>query len=124
MSDDGAIDEPVDEPVDGPVDGARGGSWLTYRYRLGGATAPAAGTIKAPSFLSATRRLVARRLGPLLGPEPAYLRLRAAGEEEVLVRITRGAAGAPATLAVVPADSHHFPEPPISPLPADEPAAP
>jgi hypothetical protein len=124
MRDDEAGAESADGPDEGPDDGARGASWLTYRYRLGGATAPAAGTIKAPSFLSAARRLLERRLGPLLGPGPAYLRLRAAGEEEVLVRITRGADGAPATLAVVPADSHHFPEPPTSPLPADEPAAP
>ena len=113
-------DAPADDPDDDSPSAARGGAWLTYRYRLGGASAPAAGTIKAPSFLSAARRLVARRLGALVGPEPAYLRLRAAGEEEVLVRITRAADGAPPALAVVPADSHQFAEPPASRPAADD----
>lgn len=89
----------------------RGGSWLTYRYRLGGGDAvDTAGTIKAPSFLSAARRLVTRRLAERLGAAPAYLRLRAAGEEEVLLRVTpaSGGAGAAASIEVVPRDAYAF----------------
>jgi hypothetical protein len=87
-----------------PGGAARGGAWLTYRYRLGGDDTPeAAGTIKAPSFLSAARRLVVGRLAGRLGAAPAYLRLRAAGERELLVRVEQGAGGprAPPRLAVV-----------------------
>ena len=97
-------DDEAEEP-------ARGGSWLTYRYRLGGGDAVAAsGTIKAPSFLSAARRLVARRLAERLGSSPAYLRLRAAGEEEVLLRVTpaSGGGGAAAGIEVVPRDAYAF----------------
>lgn len=87
---------------------ARGGTWLTYRYRLGGSAA-AHGTIKAPSFLSAARRLVAQRLADRLGDGPAYLRLRAAGEEEVLVRVTPAPHGHGAPrLEVVPSDAFDF----------------
>lgn len=100
-----------------------GGAWLTYRYRLGGdVTAEAAGTIKAPSFLTAARRLLARRLAGAIGPGPAYLRLRAAGEEEVLLRVVRAddvdGDGAP-QVEVVPTRSYHF-DPPAEPDPADE----
>jgi hypothetical protein len=103
--------EDADDADDAATDATpRGGSWLTYRYRLGGAdTAEASGTIKAPSFLSAARRLVARRLASRLGAEPAYLRLRAAGEEQVLVRVSRGPDGAP-RLDVVPSDAYRFGE--------------
>ena len=90
---------------------ARGGSWLTYRYRLGGGDAvEASGTIKAPSFGSAARRLVTRRLAERLGSSPAYLRLRAAGEEEVLLRVTPAAGGASASpgIEVVPRDAYAF----------------
>jgi hypothetical protein len=67
--------------------------WLTYRYRLGGpGIAEVSGTIKAPTFLEAARRVVRRRLTNVLATHPAYVRLRAAGEDEVLLRIT-GAAG-------------------------------
>lgn len=90
-----------------------GGGWLTYRYRLGGdAGAHAAGTIKAPSFLDAARRLVAGRLADRVGARPVYLRLRAAGEEEVLLEIARPA-GDPAarpTLTVVPSDRFAYGE--------------
>lgn len=94
-----------------------GGSWLTYRYRLGGNVArEVAGTIKAPSFLAAARKLLRQRLKDALGPGPAYLRLRAAGEDEVLLRVVRdeadaaSPAGAP-RVEVVPADAYHFAEP-------------
>ena len=98
-------DLPDDESDD---ETERGGSWLTYRYRLGGAaTPPAAGTIKAPSFMAAARRLMAERLGERLGDGPAYLRLRAAGEEEVLLEVTRDPVGRVA-LAVVPGDRFRF----------------
>jgi hypothetical protein len=64
--------------------------WLTYRYRFGAGTASdATGTIKAPSFGAAARRLVAERLGDRLGPAPAYLRLRAAGETEAWFVVSR-----------------------------------
>ena len=89
---------------------ARGEGWLTYRYRLGGGAAEASGTIKAPSFASAARRLVRQRLSGHLGPAPAYLRVRAAGEEEVLFRVTppgEGSAGAP-QLEVVPPGTYRF----------------
>ena len=106
---------PDDEPDDPPHNGL----WLTYRYRLGGDdTTPAAGTIKAPSFLSAARRLVARRLAAHLGATPAYLRLRAAGEQEVLLRVVRAGidpAGG-VQMDVVPFDRYHF-DPPAGPDP-------
>jgi hypothetical protein len=107
---DGAPDERDDDPDARP----RGALWLTYRYRLAGDDTPAAsGTIKAPSFLSAARRLVAGRLAGRLGASPAYLRLRAAGEEEVLLRVARPAheAHAAPEVTVVPADAYRF-EPP------------
>ena len=97
--------------ADEPRTGASGGTWLTYRYRLEGADTPAAtGTIKAPSFLVAARRALARGLGATIGPAPAHLRLRAAGEQEVLFRVTQaGVPGADALqLEVVPAGSHAF----------------
>ncbi|MGZ8491412.1 MAG: hypothetical protein ACXWZS_04305 [Gemmatirosa sp.] len=99
-----------DAHEDGTADAARGGAWLTYRYRLGGAATDVSGTIKAPSFLSAARRLVSRRLAAHLTAGPAYLRLRAAGEDEVLVRVTAtpdGAGRAP-RLEVVPSDVYRF----------------
>ena len=91
----------------------RGGRWLTYRYRLGGeGVAEASGTIKAPSFLTAARRLVDRRLADRLPSSSAYLRLRAAGEEEVLVRVTPAdAEGASRGLEVVPPGTYAFAEP-------------
>jgi uncharacterized membrane protein YvlD (DUF360 family) len=96
---------------DDAEDDARGGSWLTYAYRFGSATVPhASGTIKAPSFDEAARRLLARRLADRLGPEPAFLRLRAAGEQEVLLQVTRppdDPAARPA-LTVVPSDRFRF----------------
>ena len=97
--------------ADEPQAGASGGTWLTYRYRLEGADTPAAtGTIKAPSFPVAARRTLARGLGATVGPAAAYLRLRAAGEQEVLFRVTQtGVPGADALhLEVVPAGSHAF----------------
>ena len=104
-------DLPDDESGDEADDETgRGGSWLTYRYRLGGAaTPPAAGTIKAPSFMAAARRLMVERLGERLGDGPAYLRLRAAGEEEVLLEVARDPAGrASPVLTVVPGDRFRF----------------
>ena len=91
------------------TDDTSGGTWLTYRYRLGGGAADAQGTIKAPSFLSAARRLFERRLAAHLGAGPAYLRLRAAGEEEVLLRVTPApdGGGAPG-LEVVASDAFRF----------------
>jgi hypothetical protein len=65
---------------------------------------------KAPSFASAARRLVRQRLAGHLGPAPAYLRLRAAGEEEVLFRVTPpsgGSRGAP-QFEVVPPHTYRF----------------
>ena len=100
----------------------RGGDWLTYRYRLGGEGTPeAAGTMKAPSFRSAARRIlvreVARGLHDALGP--VYLRLRAAGEEEVFVRAVRADAAREAAwhVEVVPNGTYHFaaPAPPRDP---------
>ena len=114
----GASDDGPDERTDDRTESSspapeatRGGAWLTYRYRLGGADTPAAtGTIKAPSFLTAARRLLARRLGATIGATPAYLRLRAAGEREVLFRVSpTGMQGADALrVEVVPSGSHDF----------------
>ncbi|GLC24291.1 hypothetical protein [Roseisolibacter agri] len=96
-------------------DETRGGSWLTYRYRLGGGRSDAHGTIKAPSFLSAARRLLERRLAPHVGDGTAYLRLRAAGEDEVLVRVTPSPDGRGAPrLETVPSDAFDFGEPDVS----------
>jgi hypothetical protein len=97
---------------DAEAESGRGGRWLTYRYRLGGGDAPAQGTIKAPSFLSAARRLLERRLGAHLGAQPAYLRLRAAGEAELLLRVTPSSDGGGAPrLEVVPPETFRFEEP-------------
>ena len=97
-----------DEHDDETDDGARGGAWLTYAYRFGSATgAHASGTIKAPSFGAAARRLVAERLAERVGPEPAFLRLRAAGQEEVLLQVSRPAGGRP-MLVAVPSDRFRF----------------
>jgi hypothetical protein len=96
---------------DDDEDGASGGSWLTYAYRFGSATVPhASGTIKAPSFDAAARRLLARRLADRLGAEPAFLRLRAAGEEEVLLEVSRPPddPAARPTLTAVPSDRFRF----------------
>jgi hypothetical protein len=106
----GADDEPAETP-DATRGAGRGGEWLTYRFRLGGEDTPeATGTMKAPSFLSAARRILARGLVGTLGPTPAYLRLRAAGEEEVLLRVVRPDPGATAEprLDVVPGDAYRF----------------
>lgn len=109
----GAPDDLSDDVPDDAA-GARGGAWLTYRYRLGGGDAEAQGTIKAPSFLSAARRLLERRLAGRLGAGPAYLRLRAAGEREVLLRVTPAADARHAPrLDVVPADAFRFAEPDV-----------
>jgi hypothetical protein len=89
----------------------RGGAWLTYRYRLGGGAADAQGTIKAPSFLDAARRLLAGRLAAHLGAGAAYLRLRAAGEEEMLLRVTPAGDGGAPDVEVVPRDAFRFAEP-------------
>jgi hypothetical protein len=92
---------------------AGGGAWLTYRYRLGGeGTAEATGTMKAPSFLSAARRILARGLGATIDPGPAYLRLRAAGEQETLFRVSRTGPGASDALHVeiVPSATYTFAE--------------
>jgi hypothetical protein len=113
----------ADEPRTGASGRAGGGAWLTYRYRLGGADTPAAtGTIKAPSFLVAARRALARGLGATVGPAPAYLRLRAAGEQEVLFRVTQtGMPGADALrVEVVPAGSHAFARMADPPAAADD----
>lgn len=84
------------------------GSWLTYRYRLGGpGTREASGTIKAPAFLAAARRLIPTRLGEHLGPDGGYLRLRAAGQEEVLFRVRRDG-GRVVRFEVVPASRWTF----------------
>jgi hypothetical protein len=85
------------------------GSWLTFRYRLGGPDlVERRGTMKAPSFLDAARRIVARRFGDS-SPTIVYLRLRAAGEEELLVRVTPGAARDRAPrYDVVPPDAWRF----------------
>jgi hypothetical protein len=99
---------------DDDEDAGRGGSWLTYRYRLGGGASEAHGTIKAPTFMSAARRLVERRLADRIGAGPAFLRLRAAGEEEVLVRVTQAPDGGGAPrLDVVSRDAFDFGEPEI-----------
>lgn len=64
------------------------GTWLTYRYRFGGPSVPeTSGTIKAPTFLDAARRLIDGALARDVGDGIAYLRLRAAGEDEVLIRV-------------------------------------
>ena len=115
----GVRDDDTDDGGDLVDDGARG-AWLTYAYRFGSATVPhASGTIKAPSFGAAARRLLAERLADRIGSEPAFLRLRAAGEQEVLLQVTRpaGASGSPPTFVVVPSDHFRFerpeaPEPP------------
>jgi len=81
--------------------------------RLGGEDTPeATGTMKAPSFLSAARRILARGLIGTLGPTPAYLRLRAAGEDEVLLRVARPDPGPTDELRldVVPGDAYRFAE--------------
>ena len=107
MADDGWVEAEGDGDAGAPAPGER---WLTYRYRLGGAMAEAAGTIKAPSFADAARRLVRHRLARHLGPAAAYLRLRAAGEEEVLFRVTppvEGEGGG-ARLEAVPPDAYRF----------------
>ena len=107
----GGSDERTDEATESssPSPAAtRGGAWLTYHYRLAGPDTPAAtGTIKAPSFLTAARRVLARGLGATVGPTPAYLRLRAAGELEVLFRVSQtGGRGADALrVEVEPAGS-------------------
>ena len=66
--------------------------------------------MKAPSFGSAARRILARGLGATIGLAPAYLRLRAAGEQEVLLRVERTSAGAGAVprLVVVPNGTYQF----------------
>ena len=92
---------------------ASGAAWLTYRYRFGGEGTPeATGTMKAPSFLSAARRILARGLGDTVGPAPAFLRLRAAGEQEVLFRVDRATAGdaEPLRVEVVPSGTYQFTE--------------
>jgi hypothetical protein len=92
---------------------AGGGAWLTYRYRFGGEGTPeATGTMKAPSFPSAARRILARGLGATVGPGPAYLRLRAAGEQETLFRVERTGTGGDDALrvAAVPAETYQFAE--------------
>lgn len=119
-------------PTGRPAPAARGGEWLTYRYRLGGeGTVEATGTMKAPSFGSAARRIlartVARGLGDTLGAGPVYLRLRAAGEEEVLLRGVRDDADAAAAwcLEVVRNGTYEFAAPATRRDPThDEPAPP
>ena len=106
MADDGRVGEDDGEAGER----ARGGHWLTYRYRLGGGAADVSGTIKAPSFAEAARSLVRHRLARQLGAGPAYLRLRAAGQEEVLFRVTppgEGTGRGP-HLAVVPPGTYRF----------------
>jgi hypothetical protein len=118
-SDERLGDAPAGLPDQEWAGAGRGGTWLTYRYRFGGeGTAEASGTIKAPSVLTAARRLLARRgLADALGPEPAYLRLRAAGEHEVLFRVARPGPGDgdAVDLAVVPADTYRFAQGTASP---------
>jgi hypothetical protein len=102
--------DPSGPPPPAPA-AARGGAWLTYRYRFGREGAPeATGTIKAPSFLTAARRILDRGLGATVGAMPAYLRLRAAGEQEVLFRVVRtGTHGDDALhVEVAPAGTHAF----------------
>jgi hypothetical protein len=104
-ADDGHTDPASDAATGAPPPASpaatRGGAWLTYRYRFGGEGTPeATGTIKAPSFLTAARRALARGLDATLGPGPAYLRLRAAGEQEVLFRVERTGAGGADALRV------------------------
>jgi hypothetical protein len=80
---------------------------------LGGeGTAEATGTMKAPSFLSATRRILDRGLGATIDPGPAYLRLRAAGEQETLFRVSRTGPGGSDALHVeiVPSATYTFAE--------------
>lgn len=96
---------------DGDAAAAGGGAWLTYRFG-GEGTPDATGTMKAPSFLNAARRILARGLGAAVGIAPAYLRLRAAGEQEVLFRVSRAgpAGGAPLYVEVVPRGTYTFAE--------------
>ena len=104
------IDHEIDDGDDRTAEGVRG-AWLTYAYRFGSATVPhASGTIKAPSFGAAARRLLTQRLADRVGPEPAFLRLRAAGQEEVLLEVSRpaGGPGRRPTLTVVPSDRFRF----------------
>lgn len=101
MHDDGTEDDGTTAP----------GGWLTYRYRAGGdGAAESTGTIKASSFASAARRLADGRLAARLGERPLFLRLRAAGEDEVLMRLHRDAGGRP-QVAAVPADGFRFAPP-------------
>ena len=102
MPDDRDLHDDADEPPRG--------TWPTYRYRLGGPdVAEQTGTIKAPSFAEAARRIVARRLSDLVGPTLVYLRLRTAGEEELLVRVTPGAdRGRAPRYDVVPSHAWRF----------------
>lgn len=101
---------PAGEHPEPTASASPGGGWLTYRYRFGhAARVEASGTIKAPSFLVAARRLVAERLHERVGAATAYLRLRAAGEAEVWFAVGRGDAADAAApprltaLAVAPA---------------------
>ena len=105
--------------ADDRAEATGGGAWLTYRYRFGGGGTPeATGTMKAPSFLIAARRILARGLGATVGPAPAYLRLRAAGEQETLYRVERtGAAGSDVLrIEAVPTGTYRFAEsdPPVA----------
>jgi hypothetical protein len=76
----------------------------------GAATAQASGTIKTPSFLAAARRLLICRRTGRLGPMSAYVHLRAASEEELLLRVTPTFCSADETLRaeVVPLDMYAF----------------
>jgi hypothetical protein len=105
---DATHDVPGDEQHPEPTASASpGGGWLTYRYRFGrAASVEASGTIKAPSFLAAARRLATERLYERLSAVPAYLRLRAAGEAEVWFEVARAAgddAGSPPRVTALPA---------------------
>jgi hypothetical protein len=77
--------------------------------------------MKAPSALAAARRILARGLDATLGAAPAYLRLRAAGEQQVLLRVARAGPALPARadaelrLDVVPGDAFEFPRRPGTP---------
>jgi hypothetical protein len=104
---------------------ANGAAWLTYRYRFAAeGVAEATGTMKAPSFLSAARRILARGLGATVGPAPAYLRLRAAGEQEVLYRVERAGDVEELRVHVVPSGTYQFAEAdPAAAQPERSPAA-
>ena len=103
MADDGGHEEGADDAR------PAGTGWLTYRYRLGGGAVNASGTLKAPSFAEAARTLVGQRLAQHVGAGPAYLRLRVAGQDEVVFRIMLGATPARGPhLAVVPPDTYAF----------------